>query len=266
MNNPVPIAPSLISSPTKIVDGISIYERKDYNEWFEAEYTNTAEPWEYSKRASELYRHIYTVQLIRRYNAAPKSLLELGCSKGLMTELLIPFNKAIYAADISFTAMKACKKRCDAKAELYHCRMEYLVATTPGLPFAADSFDTVTLCDGLRGWWLPDEQKRIALEDTFRVLKKGGIAILTDYLPELNRGEAKAYEAMVRASPLSIVEISFLYDKPWYKLESLLKKTGLQHKLRSILASIPLAKTLNTIGNLAGLKAARHILIVVRKE
>lgn len=267
MNKPVVVAPSLTDIPTKIVDGISIYDRKDYNTWFETEYSSTTEPWEYSHRAAELYRHIYTVQQIRRYNAEPQTLLELACSKGLMTELLIPLSHSIYATDVSLTAVKACKQRCHTIAEKNNCHIEYFITTTPGLPFADNSFDVVTVCDGLVGWWFSEEQIQLALKDIYRVLKKGGIAILTDYLlQEPNKNVFKEYENNIRSGPFSIMEISFLYDIPWYKLESFLKKTGLERKLGGLLTSIPLAKTLNSIGRLIGRKAARHIVMVVRKE
>ena len=257
----------LINSPTKVVGAINVYERNDYNGWFEKEYESTVEPWNYSHRGAELYRHIRSVQKIRKYNAAPQTLLELGCSKGLMTEMLIPFSRSICAADISLTALKACEQRCTPKAVETSCKVGYFQATVPTLPFAADSFDIVTVCDGLAAWYLPDDQQRLALQDIWRVLKKGGFAILTDCLmPEHNKGEFEAYEAIVKDSPLIIIETSFLYDKPWYMLEGLLKKTGLERKFRSILVSIRLSKMLNSMGSLLGRKAARHIVIIVRKD
>lgn len=64
MGNYSTTAPLITQNPTKVFDGIKVYERKDYNEWFEAEYSNATEPWEYSNRAAELYRHIYSVQQI----------------------------------------------------------------------------------------------------------------------------------------------------------------------------------------------------------
>lgn len=268
MSNVTPTAPSLLKNPTKIVDGINIYESRNYNAWFEAEYTKSAEPWKYSNRAAELNRYQYVVELIHRHHADSKIILELGCSKGLMTELLIPFSRLICAADISNTALKACKQRCDPEAQKYDCSMKYFLTTTPGLPFTAESFDTVTICDGLTGWWLSEEQKRIALQDTFRVLKRGGIAILTDH--SINSGshrkEFREFETLIRNSPFSIVEMSFLYDKLWYKMESLLKKTRLERAFSGVMASIPLARMLNGLGRLIGRRAACHIVAVLRKD
>lgn len=268
MSNHTPSVPSLLRNPTRIVDGINMYENRSYNGWFESEYSTTAEPWEYSGRAAELYRHQYIVKLIHHQAAPSQVLLELGCSKGLMTELLMPYCRSIYAADISITALKACKKRCNPKTKEYGCSIEYFLTTAPGLPFADESFDTVTICDGLTGWLLSDEQKRIALLDVFRVLKGGGIAILSDHSINAGRfrNEFKNFETLIQSSPFSIVEIGFLYDKLWYKMESLLKKAGLKNILRSVRASIPLARMLNRLGRFAGRRAACHIIAILRKD
>jgi ubiquinone/menaquinone biosynthesis C-methylase UbiE len=253
-------------APNKFIDGIGYYEG-DYNEWFEAEYNNNAEPWEYSKRAGELLRLEYTVNRIRSYSPSPKTLLELGCSKGLMTEMLMEFTDNIYATDISPTALKACKNRCEPQSEKQNCHVEYLATTTPGLPFEKDSFDVVTICDGLVGWWFSDDKKKLALEDAYKITKKGGYVILTDCLtPEVGLGDSKSYRTMVDDSQFSVVEVSFLYDKLWYKLDSVLRKTKLESILGSIRGSVPIAKLLNSIGSIIGEKASRHIVVVLRKD
>ncbi|MBC7913531.1 MAG: class I SAM-dependent methyltransferase [Pyrinomonadaceae bacterium] len=267
MNDLKHTSPYVNKAPHKIIDGINIYDRDDYNEWFETAYNDTAEPWDYSKRAGELYRHRYSVKQILKYNSNPEVLLELGSSKGLMTKLLIPHTRTLYAADISLTALSSCKQNCEVIAKESNCRLEYFLTTTPGLPFAPESFDVVTVCDGLEGWWLSEEQKRAALEEIYKVLKKGGIAILTDCLmPELNKTVFEDYKKFVRSSPLSVVNVSYLYDKVWYKLESALKKARLQSVFGGLLASVPLAKLLNSFGKTIGTKAARHIVVILRKD
>jgi ubiquinone/menaquinone biosynthesis C-methylase UbiE len=70
-----------------------------------------------------------------------------------MAAHLIPYTKELYASDISPSAVKACKQTCDELASQHDCAMHYYVTTTPGLPFAEYSFEVVTLCDGLVGWW-----------------------------------------------------------------------------------------------------------------
>ncbi len=174
--------PSIVRvQPTQCIDGILFYEG-EYNGWFEAEYTANPEPWDYSKRAGEMFRIRFAAEKVRACNAAPENLLELGCSRGLMTERLLTFARNLYAADISATALKTCKARCDAGAKEYGCQITYLGTTAGNLPLTDSSLDLVTICDGLYGWWLSDEQKRRALVDVHRVLKQGGHVVLSDCL------------------------------------------------------------------------------------
>jgi hypothetical protein len=65
---------------------------------------------------------------------------------------------------------------------------------------------------------------------------------------------------------LSILDVKFLYDKPWYKLESVLKKNRLEGAFSKLLANVSFAKVLNSVGGVIGKKAARHIVIIVQKD
>lgn len=258
---------ALNALPTNVIDGIHVYSREDYNGWFENEYSTTAEPWAYSSRGAELNRHLYTLQQLKKYHPRPTNLLELGSSKGLMTVQLMQFCEEMTASDISVTAIKACKERCEAVRENTACSVNYFVTTTPGLPFAADSFDVVTIFDGMEGWWFPDDKKKEALEDIYRVLKKGGIAVLSDFFITTSNIERFAhYKSIIGNSALSIISVSHLYDRPWYLLESIAKKTHLQKPLQKILSSVSVAKLLNSIGKVFGRKMSNHIIIIAKKE
>ncbi|WP_375435407.1 class I SAM-dependent methyltransferase [uncultured Hymenobacter sp.] len=255
-------APSSISG-YRLLDGITVSQEHDYNPWFENQYSTIAEPWSYSRRGGELYRHIYTVEQLRRFCPYPASLLELGCSQGLMTAHLVPFTKELYASDISLSAVKACKLKCDELAAQHNCSMHYYVTTTPGLPFAEESFEVVTLCDGMIGWWFSDEKMQAALQDTYRVLRKEGYVVFTDYItPERFPG----YIDLIEKSAFSVVSTSYLYDKPWYLLESVAKKLPGKALLEPIVASTQVAKLLHRAGRMAGTAAARHIVIIARKD
>ena len=247
----------------RLLDGIAVTQEHDYNPWFENQYSTTAEPWSYSRRGGELYRHLYTVEQLRQFCPYPSSLLELGCSQGLMTAHLVPFTKELYASDISLSAVKACKQKCDALAAQHDCAMHYYVTTTPGLPFPESSFEVATLCDGMIGWWFSDDQQQAALQDTYRVLRKGGYAVFTDYItPDRFPG----FIDLIEKSAFSVVSTSYLYDKPWYLLESVAKKLPGKTLLEPIVASTQVAKLLHRAGRIAGTAAARHIVIVARKD
>ncbi|GEO11169.1 class I SAM-dependent methyltransferase [Segetibacter aerophilus] len=246
-----------------LTGGIYHSQNQAYNDWFEKQYSRNEEPWNYSHRGGEIFRHKFTIQQLREFCPHPCALLELGCGSGLMTAKLASFTSKLYAADVSLSAVKACKQKCDPVARKHNCEIEYYVTTTPGLPFNDGSFDTVTLCDGLLGWWFTEEQKQAALKDTYRALQKGGYIILTDYTTADHFAD---YIKLVNQSAFKIVKITYLHDRPWYLLESLAKKLPFKSLLKPIVASPHLAKLLHYSGRIIGPTSSRHIIIVARKE
>ena len=126
MSNPTFAIDAIVEQkPDKIVANIHFYEREDYNTWFEEEYNRVDEPWDYTKRGGELLRHSYSVEQIKKYKPNPEILLELGCSKGLMTQHLLSFTKTVVTTDISPTALHSCKKRCEPIAKNYNHNIKY---------------------------------------------------------------------------------------------------------------------------------------------
>ncbi len=261
--NQVTQLPSLLKTPpSQIVDDILVYNNPEYNSWFEDQYQNTQEPWDYSRRGGERYRHNYTVQKIKQYNKRPERILELGCSKGLMTVQLPEFAREVYAADISLSAVKSCKAKCDPIAKKNGCSMHYMVASAPDLPFEDETFDVVMLCDGLIGWWFTEKQMKDTLQEAHRIVKKGGHVILTDFaVPE----QFASHTELVRKSPLKVVEVSYIYDRLWYLMESFAKRTQTERLLSKPLASISVAKLLASVSSSFGPKASRHLMIVAQK-
>lgn len=260
-------APAVITPPDGVIDDINIYSKEDHNNWFEKQYTDISEPWGYSKRGAELNRIRFTVEELKKYKSNPDILLEVASAKGLMTEKFLSFCNYVVASDISLTAVKACKERCVANNPNALSKMSFFVTGIPGLPFANEAFDVVTLCDGLVGWWFPDEKKKLALDDAYRVLKKGGIVVLTDFFTNENLLQKfDQYENIIRSSKFTVVSTKHLYDRPWYLMESIFKKLHLQNILRPVLSSVRIAKILNGIGKLGGRKLSNHFIIIARKD
>jgi ubiquinone/menaquinone biosynthesis C-methylase UbiE len=254
---------SSLSRNFQLTEGIYHFKDQAYNGWFEEQYSHVNEPWSYSRRGGELYRHTFTIQQLREFCPRPSSLLELGCGSGLMTAQFAAFTNKLYAADVSLSAVKACKQKCDPIAIKHNCQMQYYVTTTPGLPFDDSSFEVVTLCDGMIGWWFTEEQKQAALKDTYRVVQKGGYVVLTDYTTP---DQFADYIKLVDQSEFSIMKTVYIYDRPWYALESLAKKLPFKFLLQPVVASKGVAKLLHKAGSLVGPTASRHIIVIARKE
>ena len=265
MNKENNIIEGLAYLPDEVEGQINIHKIADYNEYYEKLYYSISEPWQYSKRGAELYRHSYTVEKIEKYQSKPKNVLELACSKGLMSALLLNYSLKLYLADISIKAVRVCKEYID-KINVEKIEVNFFITTAPGLPFKENFFDVITVCDGLGEWHYDDEKFRNALDDIYNKINKEGIAVFTDYInPQSDGMHFKNYISKIANSPFSIIDISFLYDRPWYLFEALVKKMQLNIILQKVLESIPLAKKMNKLGKMFGERAARHIVIVAKK-
>jgi hypothetical protein len=88
---------SSLSRNFQLTEGIYHFQDQAYNGWFEEQYSHVNEPWSYSRRGGELYRHTFTIQQLREFCPRPSSLLELGCGSGLMTAQFAAFTNKLYA-------------------------------------------------------------------------------------------------------------------------------------------------------------------------
>ena len=68
--------------------------------------------------------------------------------------------------------------------------LDYAIANAEALPFAANSFDCVTIAFGLRNV----THKQFALNEMFRVLRAGGRALILEFSHPTTRPLAKAYD------------------------------------------------------------------------
>jgi demethylmenaquinone methyltransferase/2-methoxy-6-polyprenyl-1,4-benzoquinol methylase len=68
--------------------------------------------------------------------------------------------------------------------------LDYAIANAEALPFAANSFDCVTIAFGLRNV----THKQFALNEMFRVLRAGGRALILEFSRPTTRPLAKAYD------------------------------------------------------------------------
>jgi len=93
-------------------------------------------------------------------------ILDAGCGTGGMAEKMLKFG-SVTAVDINKVALDFAQKKHLTKI---------IKASVENLPFRNDSFDTVVCLDVLYHQKIKDDLK--ALQELYRVLKKGGIIIL----------------------------------------------------------------------------------------
>jgi SAM-dependent methyltransferase len=232
---------------------------------FETMYASQAEPWSYSGRAAEVMRHEFVAHKVRHYTGNRLSLrvLDLGCSAGQLSrrvgEVLADSNVHIFSLDISPTAVAAAQHAVQGVNADYF----FLAASSTELPFAADTFDFIVVSDGLHGWELPPELQRKVLEECSRTLKPNGYALFTDYLHPRKHQDLLN---LIDSSPLlERVEVDYLYDRLWYRIESWFH--AIQHTAlaKAFLRNVGLARFLKHLSKLQGANGSKHICVVAQK-
>ena len=178
---------------------------------------------------------------------------------GQLTVQLAAVAPMLVAVDLSRTAIGNARERLRGAG----ARARFVLASVTALPFRDGSFDVVVLSDGLHSWQLPREERQLALAEAHQVLERGGHALLTEYLPPRAFLE---FVAQVRASPLEVVWIEYLYDRVWYQLESWFKAVRRWGSVQRVFASVPFARFLCAVGRLFGRRCSRHIAVAVRKS
>ena len=217
------------------------------------------EPFDYSRRAAELLRHRFVGEAVRRLHAHPTRLLDIGCSMGQLTAQLAGLPDALFAVDLSPTAIRAARDRLRAVG----VAARFVVASATALPFREATFDVTVLSDGLHSWQLAPEERQWALTQTHRILRPGGWAVLTEYLQPR---AFPVFVAQVRASPLAVVSIEYLHDRLWYQVESWFKAVRDWRWVQRLFGSMALARLLRSVARPLGPLGSRHILVIARRS
>lgn len=229
---------------------------------FESRYRTDDEPWDYSLRAAEVLRHHFVLEMVR--TLAPRRVLDLGSSLGYLTAGLARLPVTTCAMDISPTAVRRTRNRVRAEPRRDERATQlYAAGSALAIPFARGSFDLVVALDGLHSWLLNADERGLVLREAYEIVEPGGHLLLTEHLrPEQFRGFVREAEA----SPFRIVGVSYLYDRPWYQIESWFKAVHGWRAIRAVRRSLRVARTLSTIGRAFGPVASRHICVLARKE
>lgn len=233
-------------------------------EYFENRYRREAEPWDYSDRAAEVLRHRWVARMAGQLGA--RRAIDLGCSLGQITDGVVRCSTVefLVASDVAPTAVARTRDAIARKSPLRTAaRMpEFVAASALALPFAPGSFDLIIASDGLHSWRLDRAERAIALREILETLSPGGYAIITEHLqPKLF---AKFLEE-IREAALTIVSVSYPYDRPWYQFEAWFKSVRRWSPVRALFRIQALARALSTVGSLIGPKASRHIYVIAQR-
>ncbi|HEY9229148.1 MAG TPA: class I SAM-dependent methyltransferase [Gemmatimonadaceae bacterium] len=233
---------------TDVTSGAAFFDRLHRSE---------AEPWSFSERAAEVLRHDWIASTMVQLDCAPRRTLDVGCSLGQLTGRLAEALPDVYAIDVSVTALNEARRRMPPDAA------SFAAGCATSLPVASAAFDLIVASDGLYSWNLSAGGRRDALHELHRVLRPGGQILFTEHMRPEHFAELLEE---VRQSSLRVLSVTFLYDRPWYQVESWFRAIQRFWIARALRRSLTVARALRQVGRLLGPRASRHICIVATRD
>jgi ubiquinone/menaquinone biosynthesis C-methylase UbiE len=222
---------------------------------FEERYRAEHEPWSFSARAAELLRYEWIVNRVARLT--PRRVLDAGCSIGQLTTRLASLPAEIHALDVSPTAVSRARETVAR-----HGMVRFTTGSATELPYADGTFDLVIASDGLYSWDISADDRQASLRELHRVLRPDGVALLTEHM---RKQRFEEFVSEVRASPLRVNEVAFLYDRPWYQFESWLRAIQHWRVAKALRRNLTLGRFLLRLGRLFGSGASRHICVIAKR-
>ena len=123
--------------------------------------------------------------------AARGRLIDIACGPGVVTAALAPNAASVVAFDATDEMLAKAKARC-AKAGLSN--VEFKSGDAEHLPFADAQFDGAITRAALHHFVEPQN----ALNEMFRVLRPGGVAVIADVTSSENADESQLHNAIER--------------------------------------------------------------------
>lgn len=232
---------------------------------FELKHQSESEPWNYSDRGAEILRHEWVTRMAQSYDPQGVGVLDVGCSFGQLSQKLLEQGLKLVSMDLSSKAVARTQQLLDqARERLPDAPKAWVFqGSATSIPFPNSTFQVVLFSDGLEGWELKEQQKLQALREAFRVLRPGGVAILTDFMhPRVFPDHLR----LISRGPLRIEKVDYLNDRLWFQLNTNLRGLSSWKPVRSILKSVSLARGLARISACLGPRGSKHIAVLLRKE
>lgn len=144
-------------------------------DYFDALYEVNPDPWNFATRDYEIQKYAATLENLPRphYHRA----LELGCSIGVLSELLSARVDALLSLDAAPKALKSAKNRC-----LQLSNIAFQRAVLPD-EFPSGEFDLVVMSE-IGYYFSPSDLARLALKIAGALPRRGDL-ILVHYLPKV---------------------------------------------------------------------------------
>jgi SAM-dependent methyltransferase len=223
-------------------------------EFFEALHRKNEEPFSYSIRAVEQLRHEWIVERVGAL--ARGRVLDLGCSRGQLTASLAELPVQLTAVDVAPSALAAATERARRRP------VGFLAGSAMALPIGSGQMDFIVAADGIYSWNLDARERDRCLSEIRRVLAPAGRVLFTEHTRSRRFGE---FVQQIARNGFAIEWVDYLYDRPWYQVESWFKALQGSTWVRAARRSDRIARFLRRIGRLLGPGASRHVCVLARK-
>ena len=222
--------------------------------FFENLHRETTEPFSYSERAVERLRHEWIARQVAA--AASGRVLDLGCSRGQLTAMLAQLRFDLTAVDVAPSAIGA------ARTRLRDQSVRFAAASALALPIASGRMDFVVAADGIYSWNLERDDRSRCLDEIHRILATSGRVLFTEHTRAFRFPE---FVAEIEQHDFAIERVDYLYDRPWYQVESWFKMLQGNSWVRTARRSNAIARFLQRVGRVIGPRASRHICVLARR-
>ena len=152
------------------------------SEHFEKKYIVNDDPWQYASNQYELQKYNQAIQTLPREKYT--SALELGCSIGVMTELIAKKCIHLLAIDCAPSALTLARQRC---AQLPHVHVKQ--AAVPR-EFPDGLFDLITFCE--LGYYLSERDLAELYNKIAQALMRGGHLLMVHWKGKIEDGPLTA--------------------------------------------------------------------------
>jgi SAM-dependent methyltransferase len=223
--------------------------------FFENLHRETKEPFSYSERAIERLRHQWIVRQVAA--TASGRVLDLGCSRGQLTAMLAQLPFELTAIDVAPSAIGA------ARTRLGDGSVRFATGSALALPIASGRMDFVVAADGIYSWNLERDDRSRCLEEIYRILATSGRVLFTEHTRAFRFPE---FVAEIEQHGFAVERIEYLYDRPWYQVESWFKMLQGTSWVRSARRSDAIARFLQRVGRAFGPRASRHVCVLATKR
>ncbi len=188
-------------------------------DYFDSVYDANADPWNFEASPYEKAKYADTVAALRQnqYHAA----FEIGCSLGVLTELLAPRCQQLLAVDVAEAPLARARQRCAHLPQVEFQRM-----TLPAEFPVGRRFDLVVLSEVGYYWALPDLKQTAAL--LVDALLPGGQLLLVHRTPPVHDYPLTGDEVhdffLAKTGPGALLEHTHGHRAEQYRLDLLTRR------------------------------------------